>query len=161
MGDPSPHVRFPNREDYRMMSPMAGFPRDLFRRPKLARTIEFVVLIPATVLLGPLLLYGMFGMLLASTGVFMGGQSWQMKVVTVKMMLLVFTQMLVGCASLACLWILLVVGVTAIRRRPPRRGTAIALLVLGMADALYFLFSDPGVTKAVFSNRWSMLIWAS
>jgi hypothetical protein len=67
--------------------------------------------------------------------------------------------MLVGCASLACLWILLVGGVNAVRRRPVWRGSAIALLVLGMADALYFLFSDTGVTKAVFSGRWSILMW--
>ena len=136
-----------------MMSRMAGFQLDLFRRPKLARTIEFVTLIPATVLLGPLLLYGMFGMLLAFTGVFMGGQSWQMKVVTARLMLVVLAQMLVGCASLACLWILLMGGVNPVRRRPVWRGSAIILLVLGMADALYFLFSDPGVTKAVLSDR--------
>jgi hypothetical protein len=144
-----------------MMSRMAGFQLDLFRRPKLSRTIEFVTLIPATVLLGPLLLYGMFGMLLACAGVLMSVQSWQVKIVTVKLMLLVLARMLVGCASLACLWVLLMGGVNPVRRRPVLRGSAIILLVLGMADGLYFLFSDPGVTKAVLSGRWSILMWAA
>ncbi len=48
-------------------------------------------------------------------------------------------KMLVGCASLACLWFLLLRGVDAVKRVSRWRWLATGLILLGLADAVQFL----------------------
>jgi hypothetical protein len=138
---------------------MAALPKSLFTRRNLIRSSEFLALIPATVLLAPFMFYGMIGALIALAGVAFGGGSSVVKFATFEMMLKLLSQMLLGCASLACLWILLTGGMSKIKSRPPLRALAITLLVLGMFDAAYFLFSDPGMTAALVSSTWSIVMW--
>jgi hypothetical protein len=139
---------------------MAALPKSLFTRRNLTRSIEFLALIPATVLLAPLMFYGMIGAVIAIAGVTFGAGSPMAKIATFKMLLGLLFQMLLGCASLACLWILLTGGMSKIKRRPPLRALAITLLVLGMFDAAYFLLSDPGMTAALVSSTWSIVMWS-
>jgi hypothetical protein len=93
------------------------------------------------------------GLVMAFAGVSLGPGAG--KAVASIVMLFVLVQMLAGLASLACLWIPLLGGMQAIRQKPPLRASVIILLVLGVADALHFLFSDPGVTKTVASSTLS------
>jgi hypothetical protein len=50
--------------------------------------------------------------------------------------------------------------VDAVRRIPRSRRLAIGLLVLGLIDAVYFLLSDPKVTRELVSSTSSILMWA-
>lgn len=139
---------------------MAGFLHDLFLSGgKLPRWLEFLALIPVTVLLGPLLFAGMAGLVMAFAGVSLGPRPG--KAVALIVMVFLLAQMLAGLASLACLWVLLLGGMKAIRQRPALRAWVMILLVVGVADALHFLFSDPGVTKAVASSTLSVSMWTA
>ncbi|PYT27444.1 MAG: hypothetical protein DMG58_20290 [Acidobacteria bacterium] len=67
--------------------------------------------------------------------------------------------MLMGYASLACLWLLLLGGMRRIKRRPTLRGLAILLPLLGLGDAAYFLLADREVKIAVASTLTSIAMW--
>jgi hypothetical protein len=138
---------------------MTALPKNLVSRRNLTRSVEFLALIPATFLLAPFMFYGMVGMVIALADVAFGDRSSVVKFAMLKPMLALLSQMLLGCASLACLWILLTGGMSKIKPRPPLRALAITLLVLGMFDAAYFLVSDPGMTAALVSSTWSIVLW--
>lgn len=142
-----------------MITPMRDFIRNALASGNRSRTVEMLALLPSTVFLGPLLLSGMLGMLLALIGTVAGAQSGQMKFMIVRSILLLIAVLLVGCASLACLWILLVAG-GSIRQNPHRRWSVAILLTLGVADGLYFLLSDPGIRKSVVSDKSTLVLWA-
>jgi hypothetical protein len=124
---------------------------------KLWRGLECAALVPATFLLAPLMLYGILGMAIALAGVwrqpFGMAAAWPM--------LLLIAEMLAGCASLACLWFLLLRGVDAARRVPRSRRLATGLLLVGLADAVYFLLADPKVTRELVSSTTSILMWTA
>jgi hypothetical protein len=84
-----------------------------------------------------------------------------MKPTAVGMILLFLVFMVVGFASLACLWLLLLGDMLRIKRRPALRGSAVGLLLLGLGDAAYFLLADREVKIAVASTLASIAIWAA
>lgn len=139
---------------------MASFGHEI-TRGRLLRWIEFAALVPATVLLAPLMFAGMAGMLFAMHGVWVGTGAYQQKAVALGVMLRLFAQLVVGLGSLALLWILSVGGVGTIRHSVPWRASSIVLVVLGAADALYFILSDRGVRREMASSAWSMFMWTA
>ncbi|HKW96675.1 MAG TPA: hypothetical protein VJN43_03030 [Bryobacteraceae bacterium] len=141
-----------------MIIPVRDFIRNALAPGNRGRTVEMLALIPSTVFLGPLLLSGTLGMLLALIATVGSAHSGQPKFLMVRGILLLIAVLVVGCASLACLWILLVAG-SSIRQNPHRRWSATVLLALGLADALYFLLADPGVRKAVVSDKSTLVLW--
>ena len=76
-------------------------------------------------------------------------------------MLSLLGQMWVGAASIACLWIPLMIGVKAVRQKQVLRWTIISLLVLGLADATHFLLGPGDVSTTITSSAGSILIWAA
>ena len=119
--------------------------------------MECAALVPATFLLAPLMVYGILGMAIALLSVSV--KPWGMTAAVP--MLRLIGQMLVGCVSLACLWLLLLRGVDAVKRIPRRRWLSISVLLLGLADGVQFLLSDPKVTRELVSSTASILIWVS
>ncbi len=120
------------------------------------RWIELAALLPATVCLGPLLLYGGFGMVFALIG------AWSSRgAAGTVFMLSLLGQMWIGAASIACLWIPLVVGVTAVRQKPVLRWTIISLLLIGLADAAHFLLGAGDANAEIKSSAASILMWAA
>jgi|SRR5215467_1885368 len=124
--------------------------------PKLMRWLECAALAPVTFLLAPFMLYGILGMSIALAGI--RDKPWGMAAALPILMLI--AEMLAGCASLACLWFLVLRGVEAVRRSPRSRWLAVGLLVLGLTDAVHFLLSDPKVTRELLSSTSSILMWA-
>ena len=126
---------------------------------KLTNWMELLALLPATLLLAPVLLYGGIGMILAMFGVgFTSGPIMKAGIVPV---LLLLAQMLVGIASLACLWVLLLAGVRVVRSNLAWRWLAAVLLVLGIADATHFLFFRSDVAVEIFSSVRTALLWVA
>jgi hypothetical protein len=115
-------------------------------------------LLPATVLLAPVLMAGSVGMGFALLGVF-GANGPGVKLASLGPILLLLMLMVVGYASLACLWLLQLGGMRRIKSRPGLRGAAILLLLLGLGDAAYFLLADREVKIAVASTLSSLAIW--
>jgi hypothetical protein len=144
-----------------MSSRVARLPQDLCTRRGIFRAIEFVALLPATVLLAPMLMAGSVGMGFALLGAGFGANRPGVKLAALGPILLLLMLMVVGYASLACLWLLLLGGVRRIRSRPALRGAAIVLLLLGLADAAYFLLADREVKVAVGSELSSIAMWAA
>jgi len=139
---------------------VARLSQDLFTRRGIFRAIEMAALLPATVLLAPVLMAGSAGMGFALLGMAFDAKRPGVKLVAMGPILLLLMLMVVGYASLAFLWFLLLGGVRTIRTRPWLRGAAVLLLLLGLADAMYFLFADRQVTVAVKSGISSMATWA-
>src|SRR5215472_8114822 len=123
--------------------------------PKLMKWLECAALVPVTFILVPFMLYGMLGLAIALTGVW--HKPWGMA--AALPILLMITEMLAGCASLACAWFLALRGVERVRRIQRSRFLAIGLLVVGLTDALHFLLSDPKVTTELLSSTSSILMW--
>ncbi len=125
------------------------------------RAIEILALLPATLFLAPLTMAGTVGTGFALLGTVFNGNSPTMKLSAVGMILLFLLFMVVGCASLACLWVLLLGGMRRIKSRPALRGSAIGILILGLGDAAYFLLADREVKIAVASRLANTVIWAA
>jgi hypothetical protein len=138
---------------------MARLPQNLFTRRGILRAMEFAALLPATLLLAPMLMAGSVGMGIALFGAVFGANSPGMKPAALGPILLLLMLMVVGYASLACLWFLLLGGMRTIKSRSALRGPAILLLLLGLADAAYFLLADREVKVAVGSTLSSIAIW--
>jgi hypothetical protein len=102
----------------------------------------------------PFMFYGCMGMAAGLYGAYRAGTP----VVWLGLMGL-FAQMVAGCASLTCLWVLLV-GANAIYSQPALRVAAIVLLLSGLADALYFLTGQSEVNAQIMSSATSILMWA-
>ena len=49
----------------------------------------------------------------------------------------------------------------AVKRIPRQRWLSISVLLLGLADGVQFLLSDPKVTRELVSSTASILIWVS
>jgi len=123
------------------------------------RWVELVALLPSTLILGPLLLYGGVGMVFAMIGATStpgAAGRWIM-----LPMLGLLGQMWVGALSIACLWVPLLVGVESVRQKPVLRWTIIALLLLGMADVAHFLLGAGGASAEIRSSTTSILMWAA
>ena len=135
---------------------MARVAENLFGRGKRVPWMEMAALLPATMLLAPLLLYGAIGTMFALIGL---GTGRSIPVIGMLPIFLLLAEMFVGVASLACLWLLLLGGMRVMERKPPLRRLAIVLLVLGLADATYFLSSSPKVTAEITSGVVSVLMW--
>jgi len=144
-----------------MSERVARLTQDLFTRRQILRTIEIVALLPATLLLVPILMAGSVGMGFALLGTVFGANSPGMKLAALRPILLLLMLMVAGYASLACLWLLLLGGMRKIRSRPALRGSAVVLLLLGLADAGYFLLADRDVKIAVASTIATMAIWTA
>ena len=104
---------------------------------------------------------GSVGLGFALFGTVFGANNPAMKVTAAGMILLLLLSMVLGCASVACLWVLLLGGLRRIKNRPVMRGSAIVLLLLGLADAAYFILADREVKIAVASTLRSVAIWAA
>jgi hypothetical protein len=135
-----------------MSGRVARFPQELFTSRRTWRAIEIVALLPATVLLAPVLMAGSVGMGFALLGVF-GANGPGVKLASLGPILLLLMLMVVGYASLA------LGGMRRIKSRPGLRGAAILLLLLGLGDAAYFLLADREVKIAVASTLSSIAIW--
>jgi hypothetical protein len=118
---------------------------------KLLAAAEFVTILPATVILMLFMFYGAMGTVAALVGAYRVGGS-----VILVPVLLLLAQLLVGCASLTCVWILLVSAKT-VYRDPLMRRLAIVILLAGLADALYFLAGQPELNRRVTSSARAML----
>lgn len=70
-------------------------------------------------------------------------------------------QMWVGAASIACLWLPLLIGVKAVRQKAALRWSIVSLLVLGLADAAHFLLGAGDASTAITSSTRSILMWAA
>jgi len=135
--------------------------QELFKRRGILRAIEVVALLPATVLLAPMLMAGSVGMGLALLATVFGTSSSDAKLGAVGPILLLLIVTALGGASLACLWVLLLGGMWRIRSRPALRRSAVLVLLLGLADAGYFLLADRGVKIAVASTLTSTAMWTA
>jgi hypothetical protein len=118
-----------------------------------------LALLPSTLILGPLLLYGGVGMVFAMIGSARtpgAAGGW-----IVLPMLGLLGQMWAGALSIASLWVPLLVGVESVRQKPVLRWTIIALLLLGLADAAHFLLGAGGASAEIRSSATSILMWAA
>jgi hypothetical protein len=138
---------------------VARFPQELFTSRGIWRATKIIALLPATVLLAPVLMAGSVGMGFALLGAVFGANSPGVKFASLGPILLLLMLMVVGYASLACLWLLMLGGMRKIKSRPGLRGAAILLLLLGLGDAGYFLLADREVKIAVASTLSSIAIW--
>jgi hypothetical protein len=123
------------------------------------RWIELAAVLPATVALGPLMLYGGVGMVFAMIGAVSthGATGWWIILPMVGLL----GQMWVGALSIACLWIPLLIGVETLRQKPVLRWMIISVLVFGLVDAAYFLLVAGGASKEIRSSATSILMWAA
>ena len=144
-----------------MSGRVARLTQEIFTRRGMFRAIEIAALLPATLLLAPMLMAGSVGMGLALLATLFGTSSSDAKLGSLWPILALLVLTAVGYASLACLWILLLGGMWRIKTRPALRGSAIVLLLLGLADAAYFLFADREVKIAVASTLTSIAMWAA
>jgi hypothetical protein len=103
------------------------------------------------------MVYGGFGMVFAMIGVW----SSRRAAAGAWMMLSLPGQMWVGAASIACLWIPLLIGAKAVRQKQVLRWTIVSLLVLGLADAAHFLLGTGDVGATIVSSTRSILMWAA
>jgi hypothetical protein len=133
----------------------------MFTRSGILRAVEIVALLPATLLLAPMLMAGSAGMGFAMLGTVFGPNSPGMKLTALGPILLLLMLMMAGYASLACLWLLLLGGMRRIKSRPGLRGSAVVLLLLGLGDAAYFLLADREVKIAVASTFSSIATWTA
>ena len=108
-----------------------------------------------------MLLAGSVGVGFALIGTVSSANIQTMKLAALGMILLLLLSMVVGYASLACLWLLLLGGMRRIKGRPALRGSAILLLLLGLGDAAYFLLADREVKIAVASTLASIAMWVA
>jgi len=120
---------------------------------KLLAAAEIVAIVPATVILMPFMFYGAMGTVAALVGAVRAGGA-----VTLVPVLSLLAQMVVGCASLTCVWILLVSAKT-VYRDPLLRRLAIVILVSGLVDALYFLAGQSELNRRVTYSARDALIW--
>ncbi len=125
------------------------------------RAIEIAALLPATLLLAPMLMAGSVGMGLALLATLFGTSSSDAKLGSLGPILALLVLTTLGCASLACLWVLVLGGMWRIKTRPALQGSAIVLLLLGLVDAAYFLLADREVKIAVTSTPGSIAIWTT
>ena len=144
-----------------MCGRVARLAHEIFTRRGMLRAIEIFALLPATLLLAPMLMAGSVGMGLALLATLFGTSSSDAKLGSLGPILLLLVLTAVGYASLACLWVLLLGGMRRIKTRPAHRKSAIVLLLLGLADAAYFLLADREVKIAVASTLGSIAIWAA
>ncbi|HET9318889.1 MAG TPA: hypothetical protein VFO27_03910 [Bryobacteraceae bacterium] len=120
---------------------------------KLLAAAEVVAILPATMILMPLMFYGAMGTVAALVGAVRAGGA-----VTFVPVLSLLAQMVVGCASLTCVWILLVSAKT-VYRDPLLRRLAIVILVSGLVDATYFLAGQSELNRRVTYGTRDALIW--
>jgi hypothetical protein len=144
-----------------MSGQVARLTQELFTRHGILRAIEMAALLPATMLLAPMLMAGSVGMGFALVATVFGTSSSEVKVGSLGPILLLLMLTAVGYASLACLWVLLLGGMWRIRSRPALRRSAVLVLLLGLADAAYFLLADREVKIPVASTLASIAIWAA
>ena len=135
--------------------------QELFTRRGILRAIEVVALLPATLLLAPILMAGWVGIGLALFATVFGSGSSDARLSSLGPILLLLMLTAVGCASLACLWVLLLGGMWRIRSRPALRRSVVLVLLLGLADAAYFLIADREVKIPVASTLASIAVWAA
>jgi len=140
---------------------VARLTQELFRRRGILRAIEIAALLPATLILAPIMMAGSVGMGFALLGTVFGANSSGMKLAAIGPILLLLMLVVVGYTSLACLWVLLLGGMRRIKGRPALRGSVILLLLLGLGDAAYFLLADREVKIAVASTLANIAIWAA
>lgn len=120
---------------------------------KLLAAAEVAAILPATVILMPFMFYGAMGTVAALVGAVHAGGA-----VILVPVLSLLAQMAVGCASLTCVWILLVSAKT-VYRDPLLRKLAIVILVSGLVDALYFLAGQSELNRRVIYSAHDALIW--
>ena len=120
---------------------------------KILAVAEVVAILPATVVLMPFMFYTGLGMAFALAGAYRVGGN-----VILLPMLSLLAQLGLGCASLTCVWILLVSAKT-VYRDPLLRRLAIVILLAGLADALYFLAGQSQFNRHVTSNARDTLTW--
>jgi len=136
------------------------FLRDIVRGRKLIHLIELVALLPATVFLGPMMLAGTIGMAFALVGLLFGPGKLQGEAAVWPIMFLL-AHMVVGIASLGCLWMLILSRLNVLKLQPALRSPAVVLLLLGLADALHFLLGKDEVSAQVTSSVASVVLWAA
>ena len=120
------------------------------------RWIEMAALLPCTLFLAPLMFYGGIGLVF---GIF-GAQSsvgW----IGTRTMLAALARIGLGLASLGSLWLLLLLGLDRVRRQPALCWSVVLLLVLGLADAAYFLLSARDPRAGITSDAGSLLMWSA
>jgi len=120
---------------------------------KFLAAAEVVAILPATMILMPFMFYGAMGTVAALVGAFRAGGA-----VTFVPVFSLLAQMVVGCASLTCVWILLVSAKT-VYRDPLLRRLAIVILVSGLVDATYFLARQSELNRRVTYSTRDGLIW--
>jgi hypothetical protein len=120
---------------------------------KVLAAAEFMAILPATVILMPFMFYAGLGMAFALVGAYRIRGN-----VILLPMLSLLVQLAVGCASLTCVWILLVSAKT-VYRDPLLRRLAIVILLAGLVDALYFLAGQSEFKGRGTSSARDALIW--
>ena len=120
---------------------------------KVLAAAEFVAILPATVILMPFMFYGGLGMVAGLAGAYRAGRG-----VILLPMLSLLAQLAAGCASLTCVWILLVSAKT-VYRDPLLRRLAIVILISGLADALYFLAGQSEFSPRATSSARDAWTW--
>ena len=125
----------------------------------LIRWIELAALLPSTLILGPLMLYGGVGMVFAMFGA-VGTPGAPARWIMLPMLGLL-VQMWVGAASIASLWVPLLVGVESLRQKPVLRWTIVSLILFGLADAAHFLLGAGDAHSGITSSATSILMWSA
>ena len=123
------------------------------------RWIELAALLPCTLILCPLMLYGGLGMVFAMIGTTSIPGAAGGRIMLPRLSLL--GQMWIGALSVASLWVPLLVGGSTVRQKPVLRWTVIAFLLLGLADAAHFLLGAGGAGAEIRSSPASILMWAA
>jgi hypothetical protein len=121
----------------------------------LARPIEVLALLPSTVFLAPLLLYGGVGIVFAIVTELSSGRPARL-----GPLLFLLTQMWVAAACIVSLWIVLLIGSNKVRRTGPLFWGIVMCLALGLMDAGHFL-SSPGILVSIKSSALSALTWTA
>src|SRR5689334_24309149 len=98
-----------------MSGRVARLTEELFTSRGILRVIEVIALLPATLLLAPMLMAGSVGMGLALLATLFGTSSSDAKLGSLGPILLLLVLTGVGYASLACLWVLLLGGMRRIK----------------------------------------------
>ena len=120
---------------------------------------EAIALLPASLVLAPLLVYGTIGLLFATVGIAVSQNLSGAKAVALGLVVQIAAQSVLGFGGLICLWVLALGGMATIPRLSFRRWALAAFLAAGECDATSFLLGRH-VLREVMADLRSIFLWS-